>query len=74
MHLIIALALPLTMSARDTDFSNSRVYSRDFFAVKTDESRGSLDAMIRYVASTRTLDRKFHVDSLRESVRVSVMK
>lgn len=54
VHLIIALMSPTTMSARDTDFSNSRAYSRDFFVVKRDESHGSLDAMIHFVASTHT--------------------
>jgi len=54
VHLIIALMSLTTMSARDTDFSNSHAYSRDSFVVKISESHGSWDAMIHFVANTRT--------------------
>lgn len=62
--------------ARCRNFSNFHhsFYSRDFFVEGKDEFHGSLVDSSRYVASTRTSSRRFHVDSLQVSAGESVEK
>lgn len=61
--------------ARSRNFSSSPpACSPSSFVVRRDESPGSWDDSSRFVASTRTSDRKFHVDSLRELAGESVGK
>lgn len=69
MHRIIAKTC-----ARSRNFSNSRpACSPSSFVARRDGFRGSWDDSSRFVASTRTSDRKFHVDNLQELAAESVV-
>lgn len=70
VHFMIAMTC-----ARCRNFSSSRpVCSPSSFVVRRDESRGSWADSSRFVASTRTLDRKFLGDNLQELAAESVIE
>lgn len=49
------------------------VCSPNFFVVKIDEFHGNLADSLRYVANTRTLDRRFLVDNSKALAGISEM-
>lgn len=70
VHLIIVMTC-----ARCRNFSNSQqVCSPSSFVVRRDVFRGNWGDLSHFVASTRTLDRKFHGDNLQDLAAESVME